>query len=850
MNEADFNEKLVRYSHDLLCVIDSRGVFIKVSEACSRILGYDQHEIEGKSFTSFVHSEDLEVTVQASRQLKLNSNILHFENRYLHQDGHAVPLLWTATLSEEDGLIYCTATDISVEYKLRGKVEEKETFYRTLIEHGSDMLALLDEDGNFLYANNAFKRILGYEVQHLLCGNSCSYIHPDDLPALRRSWKRAAKLELLRMQDFRVRDAEGSWRWVEAIVSNQIGNKAMSAFVVSSRDITERKHGRLRLEESEQRYKALFENNPDIVLFENRHGVVTEVNQAFRETFGAAADSVVGKSLTELLPPDMAAVNARSLQEALLGSTLRYDLELKPKGAQTMVLDTVKFPVPAGEQVIGAQTIAKDITPIVRSFETIERQAKKLNTIFESITDAFFTLDKEWHFTSVNSEFERIVGATEQEIVGTKLNEHSEFDTEGHFYRQYRHAMETGESVHFEAYSERPGKWLEVKAFPSDEGLAIYFSDITAKVLALKEVEKLSLVASQTDNGVVITDANGRTEWVNEGFTRIAGYTLDEMQGKKPGEILQGPDTDPDAVQQIRKGLQEASHFSARLINYRKSGDRFWVSMDITPILDEKGTVTRFIAVQRDITLQKEAEANLLQLSQHLYQQNKDLQEFTYIVSHNLRAPVANALGLVHLLHATDTSSDNFASIRTYLQTSIEQIDTVLHDVNTVLSVRERDDVLELEPIKVVSLFEQVQAKFEEILQQFGAEVVLAVEPGTEVRAVRTYLFSIFYGLLSNAIKFRSLERTLHITLTAEKKATGELELTFADNGQGFDTRKAADKVFKLYERFHKDIKGRGVGLFLLKAHTEAMGWKVTVESQVQVGTSFRFNIPAEALLS
>lgn len=841
--------KLVSHSQDILCAIGLDGCFIKVSDACRRMLGYDAQEMEGRAFVEFLHPDDIVSANSDFLQSLSDEGTRNLENRFLHKDGHAVPLYWRFTHSKDDGLIICTASDAAAAPKLRQKVYEKEAFYQTLIEHGSDMLALLDQDGTFQFVNEAINRILGYQSQQLLCGNACRLIHPDDIVAVQQAWDRIGSQELAKLKDLRLKKADGNWCWVEVIVNNQLHNPAIRALVISARDITERKTGRLKLEESEQRYRALFENNPDIVIFENWEGVVTEVNPAFRKTFGVASDKIIGKSIASLLPPDMAAVNERSRQEALLGSTLRYDLEFVSHTNKAMVLDTVKFPVPAGDRVIGVQTIAKDITPIVRSFETIERQARKLNTIFESITDAFFTLDKAWRYTYINSEFKRITGATEQDYVGKQLLDKTAYGTEGIFYQQYLHAAETGHSVHFEGYSKRLNKWLEVKAFPSDEGLAVYFTDVTEKVKAKKEIEKLSLVASKTDNGVVITDADGLTEWVNEGFTKITGYTLADMLGKKPGDVLQGADTEQDALGQISEGLRKGAHFNAKLVNYRKSGEKFWMSMDITPIHDDAGAITQYIAIQRDISYQIETEANLLQLTQHLYSQNKDLQEFTYIVSHNLRAPAANALGLAHLLRKSDRHTDTFDTTLAYLQTSLLKMDTVLKDVSTVLSVRERQDMVDVEWVRLVDVFQQAEAQFQEPLLRYKCEVTVDADPELEVRASRAYLFSIFYNLLSNAIKYRSEERPLHIRLDCSQKLNGNLVIYFADNGTGFDTRKAGEDIFKLYKRFHKGIKGRGMGLFLVKAHIEAMGWRVKVTSKVGEGTRFLIHIPKPELL-
>jgi PAS domain S-box-containing protein len=355
-----------------------------------------------------------------------------------------------------------------------------------------------------------------------------------------------------------------------------------------------------------------------------------------------------------------------------------------------------------------------------------------------------------------------------------------------------------------------------------------------------QEFKKLSLVASKTDNSVIITDAAGLTEWVNEGFTRITGYTLSEMAGKKPGAILQGPETDKATVAEISENLRLGLHFSTQLINYRKSGDMFWISMDVTPIQNEAGAVTQFIAIQKDITYLKEAEASLLSLTQDLYLQNKNLQEFTYIVSHNLRAPVANALGLANLLYKTDSNSDIFKNSLGYLKTSVLKMDTVLKDVNMILAVKDKQDVLEMEQVRLYDVFREAYNYLKEPTLLCGGNVTIDLPEDLTVNANKAYLFSIFYNLLSNSIKYRSGERQLEIKVGyCTQGPDGNLLISFSDNGTGFDAEKAGNDIFKLYKRFHKDKRGRGMGLFLVKAHIEAMGWKIEVNSRLGEGTTF-----------
>jgi PAS domain S-box-containing protein len=126
----------------------------------------------------------------------------------------------------------------------------------------------------------------------------------------------------------------------------------------------------------------------------------------------------------------------------------------------------------------------------------------------------------------------------------------------------------------------------------------------TNERLSAQEAEqrKLALVAARTDNAVVVTDAKGYVEWVNEGFTRTTGYTLAEVRGQKPGSLLQGPETDPRTIAFIRESLRRGEGFSTEILNYRRDGRKYWLAIEVQPIRDDTGKITNFMAVESDIT--------------------------------------------------------------------------------------------------------------------------------------------------------------------------------------------------------------------------------------------------------
>ena len=125
------------------------------------------------------------------------------------------------------------------------------------------------------------------------------------------------------------------------------------------------------------------------------------------------------------------------------------------------------------------------------------------------------------------------------------------------------------------------------------------------------ETSKLALIAARTDNAVVLTDAQGLVEWVNAGFVRITGYTLEEIRGKKPGSVLQGPETDPQTVAFTRQQISQGKGFRTEILNYGKSGRKYWLAVEVQPIRDAAGRITNYMAIEADITEQREANRRL-----------------------------------------------------------------------------------------------------------------------------------------------------------------------------------------------------------------------------------------------
>jgi PAS domain S-box-containing protein len=826
------------HSLTLICAVDPHGHLQQVGGAGQLMLGQEKDQLLGQAFADIVHPDDRAVALGACGRALTQGHAVRFESRCLSPAGDEVLVEWAAFRPPADAQLLCIGRDVTQQRQAAHHAREQDAFYRAVAEHGFDTMTLLSAEGVYTYVAGSVQKALGYLPEELVGHSPFEFMHPDDVAVAQAAWAELCLQPVFAVPDCRFRAATGEWRWMETTISNQLLNPDIRAFTLCSRDITDKKNRAFELAASEQRFRLLFENNLTPSIFQDADGLVLDVNPAYLSFLEMTKEQVLHRQLPDFLPASLVPGAEEQFRVALGGQHLTYEPTLVHEGVER-TLAVTKIPLVVEGRIMGVYTTGRDITEIAAAQRLIKQQAARLHLVLESITDAFLSMDRDWNLTYLNSEGERLLNRTEEEAIGRSMWELFPEEA-GSIYRQkYQQALDTGQTVRFEAYFQREKRWLELKVYPFAEGISIFFSDITKRVESDKQLKLLALVAQDTVNSVIITDAAGRVEWVNAGFTRDTGYTLAEMLGKKPGEVLQGPETDPAAVRYFHERLRAPQPFSVTILNYQKTGQPLWFAIDVTPIYNAAGEVTQYIAIQHNINFRKEVEASQAKMTEELYRHNRDLQQFAYIISHNLRAPLSNALGLATLLTKVDRQSPVFDTSLAHLRTSMGQADTVLKDLNLVLSLRDPHDVQPPERVALGEVCQQAVANLDEPLQQCGGLVQIKIPDDLAVRGNRAYLYSIFDNLLSNSIKYRAEGRALHVEVACFCDGQGGLSISFTDNGSGFDLVKAGPNVFQLYKRFHSKQPGRGIGLFLVKTHVEALGGKIAVTSEVNCGTRF-----------
>jgi len=238
-----------------------------------------------------------------------------------------------------------------------------------------------------------------------------------------------------------------------------------------------------------------------------------------------------------------------------------------------------------------------------------------------------------------------------------------------------------------------------------------------------------------------------------------------------------------------------------------------------------------------DVTVEKEASIEKERVIEELIRRNNDLEQFSYIISHNLRLPVANIMGITDLLISDNTDEELRLEFLNGLQHSVKQLDGVICDLNHILGSRkEVNDRKEIVVFK--ALMDKVIENFSYFMEQEQIVIHYNFEEYKAIKTVPAFIYSVFINLITNSIKYRQLNVPLLIEVNSYI-SDNKLVLSFKDNGMGIDLSKHKDHIFGLYKRFHSKIAGKGMGLYMVKSQVESMGGSISVVSEVNVGTEF-----------
>ncbi len=351
----------------------------------------------------------------------------------------------------------------------------------------------------------------------------------------------------------------------------------------------------------------------------------------------------------------------------------------------------------------------------------------------------------------------------------------------------------------------------------------------------------LSTIFKSTDIGYILLDMNYSIVAFNESMQDgYANHTDIQLEiGKNFPSILH-PNRKEFKISYFEKVIQQKSSIAYE-IEHKNNGLIKFFRIGINPVIDQNSVIGLCLSAF-DITNEKALALESQKTATELIQRNRDLEQFAYILSHNIRAPLANIIGLNSLLQTSLSCEDQNEVLHSIAQ-SAEILDGVVKDVSKILRVRR-----EVSELKEEVFFEEITnniiESIQNVIQEKSVQIRTNFSKLSFCFSLKTYVVSIFQNLIINSIKYSNPAKQPLIEIWSELKGE-QILIHFKDNGIGIDMEKNGAYLFGLYKRFHHHVEGKGIGLYMVKSQVLALGGTITATSEVNVGTEFIVTLPS-----
>ncbi len=758
-------------------------------------------------------------------------------------------------------------------------LHENEERTRTILNHIAEGVLTVDEKGLIGFFNPAAERIFGYEAEDVV-GKNVSILVPEPHRGRHDGYIRNV------LQNGRAKMLGGGVEVTGLKKDGTVLNLHLSVgrvklatgdlFVGVVRDITEAKRVESVIRDLTVLQRAILDGANYSIISTTPDGVIRTFNAAAERWLGYRSEEVVGRA-TPLWFHDAGEVERHA--EALsreFGQSVAPGVEVFVAKARRGVTeerewtyirkDGSRFPVRLSVtalrdepgSITGFLVIGSDVT----KWKEVGEALRKLSRAVEQSPVTIVITDLKGNIEYVNPKFTQVTGYTAEEAIGQNPRILKSGEQPSSLYQELWTTIASGGEWRGEFHNRKKNGeyyWESASISPVKDpaGAITHYiavkEDITKIKEAQEELEKLSLVASKTDNAVLITDARGRIEWINDGFTRLTGYGLDEIAGKIPRHVLEGPLTDPQTRDRIRRLLGEERGFAEEIINYRKDGSHYWISLTVTPIFDKAGKLTKFISVGSDITKRKRVEAELQAAKEAADAANRAKSEFLASMSHEIRTPMNAIIGMAELLWETHLTMEQRQYVRIF-RSAGENLLTLINDILDLSKVEAGHLELESVHFDLGDLVEKVCDIMVLKAEQKKIELVCRVAPEVPQWLVGDplRLRQILLNLMGNAIKFTEEGEVLLEVSRAEAGQASEgkeegtcwIRFSVKDTGIGIPADKLA-KVFDSFTQVDSSVTrkygGSGLGLAISQRLVELMGGRITVQSELGRGSDFTF---------
>ncbi len=853
--------KAFRASPDAISISRvSDGAFLEINDSYTRIIGYSREELLGKdadNFNLWAKADQREAMLQKIR----NHILMHNDELEMRSKSGEIRTLLLSTeyvQIDNEPCLLVVGTDITERKKLEETLAIEAARRRILIEQSSDGIVILDQNGAVYEANRRFAEMLGYSPEEILKLNVWDWeflYPPEQVKEMIRTIDEAGD-----HFETRHRRKDGTIYDVEISTNGAMFGGQKLIFCVC-RDISERKRMEKALKESEEKFSIAFRASPNtMVITTEKDGKFIEINDSHTRLTGYTREETIGRTAVELGLWSKEENRARMLN--ILKTKGRVDNEefvfRMKSGELRDWLFSAEHIVIGGEPCLISMTT--DITEQKRMQQALRESEEKFSIAFHSspVVIAITTL-KDGRYLEVNGSYVQATGYTPEELIGRTATEVNMWVRPKDRARLFRILKEQGrvsnEEFDFRMKSGEVRTWLfsaeriKIAGEPCLIGVSVDITERKRAEEALREREKrFSDIADNAREWIWEVNAKGKYTYSSPVIEKILGYNPEEILEKHFYDFFL-----PEEREELKKAAFEAfvqkqpiKEFINK--NRHKNGKTVVLLTSGVPVIDELGNLLGYRGVDTDITERQRAEqalkesmANLERSSNQLKATNKEMEAFSYSVSHDLRSPLRSIDGFSQALmedyreKLDEKGRDYLGRLRGASQKMGELIDAILK-----LSRLTRSEMRHV-PIDLSALASEIAGQLQET--QPERKVKFAIDKELTASGDPQLLRVLLENLLGNAWKFTGKQPKARIEFSMEQN-NGKKAYFIRDNGAGFDMT-YADKLFGAFQRLHDaaEFPGTGIGLATVQRIIHRHGGSIWAEGSVGKGATFHFTL-------
>jgi PAS domain S-box-containing protein len=842
------------------------------------MLGYTEAELLGVTLEDISHPDDLPTSRELRSELLSGARpLIGLEKRYVRKNGSVIWARVESSVIQASGgqaqRVLATLTDITE----RKEVESRLTYISKAVESAGDAIGISDAEGHHVYQNQAFSDLFGYataEEMEAAGGGLAATKDPavgaQQFDAIQRGGSWVGELEMVKKDGtvFPAFERANAIRDETDRVSGLIG------FI---NDITERKAAEDELRESESRFRQLAESLPQLVWTCVAEGQCDYLSKKWVDYTGVPEGQQLGFGWLEQLHPDDREHAVAMWEKAVAeGTDFLVQFRIRRHDGEYRWFDTraARLRDAAGNTVrwFGSNT---DVTESRSTEQALRETTAYLENLFGYANAPIIVWDPDLKITRFNHAFEELTGRNAQEVIGERLEVLFPADQVGQSLELVTSASagERWEVVEIPILradgAVRTVLWNSATVFAEDgvtpTATIAQGQDITERKRveeALKEREKrLTAFYDNVNEVIFYLDVEGEGQYrfqsVNPAFLKATGLTRGQVVGRLVSEIIPEPSLSLVLVN-YRKAIQNRESVRWEELTPYPAGNKVG-DVTATPVFNERGACTNLIVTVYDITERKWAEDEIRLLNADLEQRvldrtaqmdaaNKELEAFSYSVSHDLRAPLRHISGFSNLLmERADDGMDEKS--RHYVETIAKSVSDMGLLIDDLLKFS-RSGRADLQ-MADVDMDKAVLEALEPLRQETAdRDIEWSIGPLPHVVGDHALFRQVWSNLLGNAAKFsrgRSPARIDVGTLDGKHNQGTLSEDVFyvRDNGAGFDMA-YADKLFGVFQRLHSaaEYEGTGIGLANVQRIVRRHGGRVWAEAQLDKGATFFFAIP------